>query len=360
MRDVVLAERVIERVVDDLRLDSETRRGVAIDGDGQLRRGILRVGRDVGQLRQRLELGQQARRPGAQLALIRVLQDVLKLAARDAAADGDVLRRLQEQLGARHLRELRPQPVDDLRSRRRAVVAQLEADDEAAGILRIAVAGAEERSEIGDVGVLCDDVGKLSLDRLHLGRRDVLAGFGNAKDQAGVLGREKALGDRHEENAGDRDRRQKHQQRYELVSQHDVEAAAIAVQQRIEAPFDEAIEPAMLAVMLADQKTRAQHRRQRQRHDDGNRDRGDDGDGEFVEQAADDAAHQQQRNEDGDQRNADRQHGEADFARALDRRLQRRRASFEVAEDVLDDDDGVVDHEADGDGQAPSATDCPG
>ena len=154
LRHVVLTERVIERVVDDLRQDSETGRRIAIDGDGDLRRGILRIGGDVGQLRQCLELGHQSRRPGVQLVQIGILQDVLELAAGDAAADGDVLCRLQEQFGARHLRELRPQPVDDLRGRRGAVVTQLQANDEAPGILRIAVARAEERAEVVDVGVL--------------------------------------------------------------------------------------------------------------------------------------------------------------------------------------------------------------
>ena len=180
MRHVVLAERVIERVVDDLRQDAETGRRIAIDGDGDLRGVVLRVGGDVGQLRQRLELGHQTRRPRVQLVLIGILQDVLKLPARDAAADGDVLRRLQKQPGAGDLRELRPQPVDDLRGRGVAVVTKLKANDEAPGILRIAVARAEERAEIVDVGVLLNDGRKLPLDLLHFFRRDVLTGLGNA------------------------------------------------------------------------------------------------------------------------------------------------------------------------------------
>ena len=56
----------------------------------------------------------------------------------------------------------------------------------------------------------------------------------------------------------------KYEERQELMAQHEVEAATIAVEQRIESPFDDAIEPTMFTVMLADQKARAQHRRQRQ------------------------------------------------------------------------------------------------
>ena len=75
------------------------------------------------------------------------------------------------------------------------------------------------------------------------------------------------------------------------------------------------------------------------------------GDREFAEQPADDAAHQQQRNEHGDQRDADGHDGEADLARALERRLQGRQAFLDVPIDVLQHHDGVVDHEADRDGQ---------
>ena len=172
---------------------------------GELRRRVLRVARHVGELRHGLELGQQTRRPGIQLVQVGILHDVLELAARDAAADGDILRRLQEQPRARNLRELRPQPVDDLRGADVAVVAQLQADDEAAGILRIAVARAEERYEVGDVGILLDDCGKLPLHGPHPFRRDVLAGLGNAEQHADILGREEPLRYHDEHHAGDAD-----------------------------------------------------------------------------------------------------------------------------------------------------------
>ena len=70
-------------------------------------------------------------------------------------------------------------------------------------------------------------------------------------------------------------------------------------------------------------------------------------DREFAEHAADDAAHQQHRDEHRDQRERDRDDGEADLARALQRGLERPHAALDVADDVLQHDDGVVDHEAD-------------
>ena len=51
LRDLALAEGIVERVVDHLRLDAEARRGVAVDADREQRRIRLLVGRDVGELR---------------------------------------------------------------------------------------------------------------------------------------------------------------------------------------------------------------------------------------------------------------------------------------------------------------------
>ena len=74
-------------------------------------------------------------------------------------------------------------------------------------------------------------------------------------------------------------------------------------------------------------------------------------DGELAEQPADDAAHEQQRDEHRDQREGDRDDREADLAGALQRRLERPLALLEVAHDVLDHHDRVVDDEADRDRQ---------
>ena len=96
---------------------------------------------------------------------------------------------------------------------------------------------------------------------------------------------------------------------------------------------------------------RADHRRDRQRHHGGDRNRKRQRQREFAEQPADDAVHEDQRREGGHQRQADREHGEADLLGALQRRRIGRHALLEIAVHVLDHDDGVVDHEADGDRQ---------
>jgi hypothetical protein len=194
------------------------------------------------------------------------------LAACDAPAYRDVLRRLQEQPHPRNLRQFRAQPVDDLRSRNVAVIAQLQSNNEPAGILGIAVAWSEERAEIGDVRVLRDHIGKLALDLPHLVRRNVLSRLGNAEDHADVLNRKEAFRHHDEQHAGNGNRRQENHQGGELMAQHQIKAATIAVENEIEPTLNDPIKPAMLSVVFADQKPRAQHRRQSQRNHDRNDD----------------------------------------------------------------------------------------
>ena len=61
--------------------------------------------------------------------------------------------------------------------------------------------------------------------------------------------------------------------------------------------------------------------------------------------------HEQQRDEDRDQRQRQRDDREADLARALEAASHRALALLDVADDVLDHDDGVVDDEAGADRQ---------
>ena len=99
------------------------------------------------------------------------------------------------------------------------------------------------------------------------------------------------------------------------------------------------------------QEQTAHHRRGRERDRQRYQDRDRKRDGEFAEQPSEDAAHQQNREEHRDQREADRQHGEADLARAAKGGLHRRQSVFHVTGDVFQNDDGVIDDEAGGDGQ---------
>ena len=66
-----------------------------------------------------------------------------------------------------------------------------------------------------------------------------------------------------------------------------------------------------------------------------------------MQQAADNATHEKHGDEHGHQRNSHRDDGEANFPGAFDCCLQRRFAELDVADDVLQHDDGVIDDEAD-------------
>ena len=99
------------------------------------------------------------------------------------------------------------------------------------------------------------------------------------------------------------------------------------------------------------QHARAHHRRQRQRYERGDQNGDAQRHSKFAEETPDDIAHEEQRDEHGNERDRQRQDGEADLFGAFQRSLQRRFALLDVAHDVLDHDDGVIDHEAGGDGQ---------
>src|SRR5438094_669385 len=81
-------------------------------------------------------------------------------------------------------------------------------------------------------------------------------------------------------------------------------------------------------------KPRAHHRRQRQRNRERDEDRGRERHGELAEQAPDDPAHKEDRDEHRDQRDAHREHGEAHLARALERRLKGLHSALDMARDV--------------------------
>ena len=119
----------------------------------------------------------------------------------------------------------------------------------------------------------------------------------------------------------------------------------------IETGFAQPVKGVVLLVMLVLQEAGAQHRRQRHRDDAGKHDRQDDGDGEFVQQPADNAAHEDQGNEHRRQRQGHGQDGEADLGRALQRRVIGLLAHFDVPDDILQHHDGVIHHEAHRQGQ---------
>ena len=100
------------------------------------------------------------------------------------------------------------------------------------------------------------------------------------------------------------------------------------------------------------QKDRAHHRRERERDERRDQHRDRHGHGELAEEPPDDAAHEDQRDKNRDEGECDRDDGEPDLPRPFERRVERQIARLDVAHDVLDHHDGVIDHESDRDGEA--------
>jgi len=77
----------------------------------------------------------------------------------------------------------------------------------------------------------------------------------------------------------------------------------------------------------------------------------DHGQAELTEELSHQPARERDRQEDRDVGQVAGQHRDLHLAGAAPRRLQRRLASFQVATDILVDDDGVVDEQPDGNRQ---------
>ena len=114
------------------------------------------------------------------------------------------------------------------------------------------------------------------------------------------------------------------------------------------------VKPPLLGLRLVAQHAGTHHRRQRQ--GDQRRDQNGDaqGHGKLAKQPADNVAHEQQGDEYGDERQRQRQDGEADLVGAFERGLQGGLAAFDVAHNIFDHDDGIIDHKTCGDVSAMS------
>ena len=226
LRDLALADRVVQRRVDQCRRNAEARRPCAVDRQRRRRGRILLVRRHVGQFRHAAQALEQARGPGVELVEVGVGHRVLVLRARQPAADVDVLRRLHEQIDALQLRHLRAQARNHLvGAGGAALVLGPEGDEEDAGVGGVA---AGEHAEAGHVRVAPHHVGDQLHALPHRRERGVLRGLGEAVDRAGVLLREETLGAEREHHDAQCQGGEEHAQRRELMPEHELEPALVA------------------------------------------------------------------------------------------------------------------------------------
>jgi hypothetical protein len=114
VRDLTLAEGIVERLVDHARAHAKPRGGGAIDRHRDFEAAVLLVAAHVAQLRHLAHRPHEPRRPRVQLLQVVALQRELVLRVGDPPAQADVLDRLQIERGPRDLRQLWPQARDHL------------------------------------------------------------------------------------------------------------------------------------------------------------------------------------------------------------------------------------------------------
>ena len=111
-RHLSLAEQVVQRRIDRLHRDTQASGGVTVDAERRLNALVLLIGVDVREGRQIRHRLPYLRLPCAKLREVVGLQCELVLRIGRATADPDILRRLQEQVCSRLLRQSAAQARD--------------------------------------------------------------------------------------------------------------------------------------------------------------------------------------------------------------------------------------------------------
>ena len=192
------------------------------------------------------------------------------------------------------------------------------------------------------------------LQKRHAGKGGVAGRLHAPHELPAALRGEQALGDGHVEQRRQQHRAQRGQQRERLARQHGLQGAAVGGHGGLQRALHGAAQAAG-AFLQRLQPARAHHGRERERDHGGDEDGDGQRDREFAKQPPDHFLHEQQRNEHRHQRDGERDDGEADLPRPLQRGLHGRLAHFAVAGDVFDHHDGVVHHKARGNGQRHQA-----
>ena len=194
-------------------------------------------------------------------------------------------------------------------------------------------------------GMLPVDVVHLLGEERGLVDRRVGGGLDDREDDALILGR-RQLALRHQVEGHRQHRHDRPEHQHDRpVLQRAGQDARVAAADAVEAPVDPAGEAA-LAVARAQQPS-GHHRRQREGDDAGHDDRAGQREGELAEQRAGEAALDADRGVDRGQRDRHGDDRPDQLARRRQRRRDRRHAGVQVALDVLDHHDRVVDDEPD-------------
>ena len=264
-------------------------------------------------------------RDRVQLVRVGIFQRVLVLGAADAVIDREILHRLHVERDAGDLGQLRLQAADDLGGGDFAHVERLEVDLDASAVERgVGAIGPDERRKAIDRRIVQQDLGQLLLLFGHGVKGSGCGGLRDALDEARVLGREEALGNRHVQDHREHQSGERDQQGDGLEAQHELQGASVEVDDAGEGALGGAVEAALLFGRGVAQQARRHHGREGERDEGREQDGDGEGDGELAEEASGNVSHEEQRDEHGDQRDGERDDGEADLLGALQRGGHRR------------------------------------
>ena len=349
--DFARAIRVVQSVLDLLCGDAESRGAVAVNIHGDLGAGNLEVAVHVGEARHGLHAFLERVGGTVQFAEVGPLQGVLVEAPADKPADAHQRRILKIRSNAGKGVQLGPQSFDNLLGRGSPHAARPQADGEAPLVAGGSTAAlADARGERLDIGIGLNHGSRLLLPLDHAIERDVLGSLGRPAQLPGVLVGNEALGNQAIQIDGGRQRPGRGQHGEEAVADDPAEGPPVEVAHPVEHLFRGALE-GVLPLSRGLEEPAAQHGGEAERDETGNDNGRHNDDGELMEQPAHDAAHEQHGDEDRGQRKGHGEDGEADLAASLEGGLHARLSHLHVADDVLQDHDGVVHHETHRKGQ---------
>src|SRR5271165_6945217 len=347
--DLGLAESVVESGVNRLRGDAEPGGRRTVVDESHAQSIILLVAVHLGETADAPHAVKQDGTPFHQIFEVFALNRVLILRVATPSADVEILAGLQKNARSLNGRQLRPQTVDELAGGNVSKSAALEREENIPAIDRALAAG--EGGHITDGWIGLEQVGVTLRQRLHHLKRGVLRSLNAAHDRSVVLLGEKALGHDDEQVDVQGNGEEQNAQGERGVPQNHAQAFFIASQEPVQEFLAGAVHTAVPSRILKLQQPRAHHggrgEGNQERDENGHRER----DGKLPEQAADNPAHQQNRNKYGNKRQADGEHGKADFARAAQRGVQGTHSLLDVPGDVFNHYNRVVHHEAGGNGE---------
>ena len=256
------------------------------------------------------------------------------------------------------MRQLRPQAGNHGVARVGALAGRFEVDKQKTAT-RPRATGKPHHRVHGRV--FADDVHQrlqLALDGL---KRNAAVSAEAAANLPGVLLRKKAFGGQRKQKHIEAHHGRQNQHDQQLAVQGPVQADGVAAVDAVKAVFKPPGQPRQaawffvkrLAVRL--KQPGAHHRCGGQGNDQRNHHRRRQRDRKLAEQAPCLPTHEQQRDEHRHQRDADRQHGKADFLGPQQRGLEAVHTGLDVAAGVFQHHDGVVHHKAGGHGQGHQA-----